>query len=371
MTTHTYVPVIKGKQSDLKALGRIATASKALVKPLVEIIPVPADLSIDDHLEKFAHNLIKYVSGIELSVDFYGFLPGAKLKTGVDATIGGLRLLRNKGLLVIPTYGFDRDEELWGSLHTEVQKMGRGFCFRVDVDDLDDRSEETWAAILERSAQLGLSPEDIDILIDLRYVGQTSPDALKNLVLDFLSFAPADSAFRSIVVSGSSALKHVGSIPQDGIGDVERRELRLWMELQTDLHDVHSLVFSDYGVVHPDFSIVGPNKNSNAKIRYTTSGKIRIFRGHRLREAPGFKQYHALADQVRNSSEYMGRAFSQGDTYIDDCADGTVRSGNLGTWVYVDMNHHIQHTAVQTQRLTAEIDANFSPEEVAAVMEAI
>lgn len=369
MPTYTYVPVIKGKENDLKAVSRVKVVSKSLFKPLVEIVPLPPKRTIDEHLDKFAHHLVKHVSGRDVFVDFYGFLPGAKLKSGVDATIGGLRLLKNKGLVVTPAYGFDRDDALWTPLQAEVQKLSNGFCFRVDIDDLDDRSEETWEAILERSAQLYLSPGNIDIFVDLRYVGQSSTQVLKNLVLDFLSFMPAGSKYRSLILSGSSALKHVGSIPQDGVGDVERKELRLWMELQADLYGVRSLIYSDYGVVHPDFSIVGPNKNSNAKIRYTTSGKIKIFRGHRLHEVPGYKQYHVLADQVRSAPEYMGRIFSTGDRYIDECAHGHVASGNLGTWVFVDMNHHVQHTALQVQKLTAEIDANFGAEELEAVME--
>jgi len=51
----------------------------------------------------------------------------------------------------------------WPLLYTEVPKMGRGFCFRVDIDDLDERSEETWEAVLERGAQLNLTPNAIDI----------------------------------------------------------------------------------------------------------------------------------------------------------------------------------------------------------------
>jgi len=52
---------------------------------------------------------------------------------------------------------------LWPLLCTEVQKMGRGFCFGIDIDDLDERSEETWEAVLERGAQLDLTPNAIDM----------------------------------------------------------------------------------------------------------------------------------------------------------------------------------------------------------------
>ena len=369
MPTHAYVPVIKGKENDVKAVSRITEPAQALLKPLVEIVPVPLKLTIDQHLEKFAHRVVKYLSNRDLFVDFYGFLPGAKLHGGSDATLGGFQLLRNNGVHCTPTYGFDRDDSLWTPLRSEVKKMGKGFCFRVDVDDLDDRSEETWEAILERSAQLGIEPGSTDVLIDLRYVGESNTEALKGLVLDFLSFMPQDNQYRSIVLSGSSALKHVGSVPKNGVGEIERKELRLWMELQADLHGLHNLTYSDYGIVHPEFSMGGPTPHANAKIRYTTSGKIKVYRGHSLAEGTKYKQYHSLSADVRNGTDYAGRGFSVGDRYIDDCADGNVRSGNLGTWVFVDMNHHVQQTALQLQKLVAEIDSDFSPGQVQEVME--
>lgn len=369
MVAFTYVPVIKGKQNDLKAASRIRDETKPFVKPLVELIPVPSDVFIDDHLEKFAHNVVKHLSNVELFVDFYGFKPGANLQSGIDATIGGFRLLRSMGVYVTPTYGFERDDSLWTPLRTEVQKIGRGFCFRVDIDDLDDRSEETWAAILERSAELGLTPKSVDIFLDLRYVGNSSTEDLKNMVLDFLAFMPTGAKYRSIILSGSSALKHVGEVPKDGLGEIERKELRLWIQLQMDLHGFQKVIYSDYGVVNPEFSIAGPNKNANAKIRYTTSGKIKVYRGHRLMDAPGYKQYHTLSEEVRNSDDYMTREFSVGDRYLDDCADMNVKSGNLGTWVFNDMNHHVQFAALQTRELNAKIDAQFSQEQLAEVME--
>lgn len=369
MAAHTYVPVIKGKENDLKAASRLSEAGRPFVKPFVEIVPVPPGISIDEHLDKFAHHIAKHMSGTNLFVDFYGFKPGANLDNGVDATIGGFSLLRSKGLLVTPAYGFERNDSIWTPLRAEVQKIGNGFCFRVDIDDMDDRSEETWAAILERSAELGLTPKLVDILLDLRYIGESSSDDLKNLILDFLSFMPNGSKYRSIILSGSSALKHVGGMPKDGVGEIERRELRLWIELQVDLHGFQKLIYSDYGVVNPEFSMVGPNKNANAKIRYTTSGKIRVYRGHRLMDAPGYKQYHVLSEEVRNSPDYVTREFSFGDRYIDDCADWNVTSGNLGTWVFVDMNHHVQYAALQSNELSAKIDATFSEDQLAEVME--
>ncbi len=84
-----------------------------------------------------------------------------------------------------------------------------------------------------------------------------------------------------------------------------------------------------------------------------------------------YKQYHQLSEQVRNDPQFKGRDFCAGDQYIDDCADINVGTGNLGTWVFVDMNNHIAQAAVQVQSLMTMIDAEFSVDQVEEVMEVV
>ena len=173
-TNSVYVPIIKGKANDLKSLSKLTVEAKKLIKPLVEILPVKPEDSVDEHIETFAHNIVKYAQFEELFVDFYGLLPGVKTDAGLDATIAGFRMLRKLGCFVTPTYGLDRDDAIWPLLNNEIKEAGKGFCFRIDIDDLDYRSEESWQEVIERSADLELAPQEIDILIDLRDVGQLS-----------------------------------------------------------------------------------------------------------------------------------------------------------------------------------------------------
>lgn len=368
---YSYSPIVKGKANDLKALSRLAPTVRGVVKPLVELVPVSAGESTDDHLLKFADYVVKYQSVGRLFVDFYGFLPGEKISTGLDATIAGFRLLRKKGRLVTPTYGLGRDPTLWPLLKKEVASNERGFCFRIDFDDLDDQSEESWQEIIERSAEMELDVGRTDLLIDLRYVGNRTVNELKERVLDFLSFMPSGKAYRSIIICGSSALKHVGEVPKDRVGDVLRKELRLWIELRLDIPESTTLVFGDYGVIHPEFSDMGPNKNANAKIRYTAGGRIYVHRGHKLFDPSDFAQYHALAERVRSSAQYRGANYSFGDRFIDECADFNSGPGNLGSWVLADMNHHVQYSANQLQKLVAQVTPNLSENQIGQLVDAI
>lgn len=356
MTSVLYSPIVKGKLNDLKALGRASSETRPMIKPMVETMPLPKGADIEKHIWRVANYIVKHVPLGELYLDFYGLTPGLKMPDGSDALLTGFRLVKALGRTVTPTYGFGRDDSLWPALRDVVVTQGQGFCFRVDIDDLDDQAEDTWAQILERTADFGLKSDNIDLMIDLRDVGEEDIGNLKEVVLDFLELVPSGSPYRSVIVAGSSALKTVGDMPKDGIGQINRNELHLWSRLRRDLDTNIDLRFADYGVVHPDFSDQGPNKYMNAKIRYTNGGRITYFRGHGLRHpVKDYHQYHHIAAQVRDSSHYCGRSFSYGDWYIDMVADGNLSHGSPGTWVLADMNHHLEYTARHMPRLIERI----------------
>lgn len=354
-SNHVYTPIVKGKMYDLKALGKLSASTRAAVKPLIEAMPVPKDRSIEEHLDKFTHNLKKYYPLGSIFIDFYGLMPGVITSEGHSGVIAGYKLLKMKGRIGTPTYGFERDDSIWKELRDIVDSFGQGFCFRIELEDMDDATEDTWAHIIGRTAELGLKPAEIDLLIDLRDIGKSEVAHLKEKVIDFLSFKPIGHEYRTIIVAGSSALKTVTEIEKDGEGDIARNELFLWSHLQVDLGESQEIVYGDYGVIHPEFSDAGANKNKNAKIRYTHGTGIRYFRGHKLADPPGFAQFHGLAERVRNSSVYRGKTFSFGDAQIDNCADLNTGSGHLGTWVQTDMNHHIEYVTNQMVNLRVEI----------------
>ncbi|MGH8547449.1 MAG: beta family protein [Methylococcales bacterium] len=361
---YVYTPIVKGKANDFKAVANLTSGARAAIKPLIELLPVPAESSIDPHLIKFADNIANHLPSGEIFVDFYGLLPGDVTRDGANAVATGFHMLVDRGRVVTPAYGFDRDDAVWTQLRSVVKRMNCGFCFRIDIDDLDDQAEDTWSEIIERASELKIVPAQADLLIDLRDIRQMDTAKLKGLVVDFLSLKPPGDAYRSIILAGSSALKTVADIPKDGVGEISQRELRLWMQLQSDLAGSTELTYADYGIVHPEFSDAGPNKNANAKIRYTKGAKFVIFRGHKLYDPSDFKQYHVLADRVRSSNQYEGRKFSFGDRYIDDCASYILGPGNLGNWVLADMNHHLEYTTKQVANLLQKVTSDLSEDEI-------
>lgn len=358
MINYIYSPVIKGKLNDLKALGKIPLSDRVMIKPLVEAMPMGKKTDVDKHLLTLTTYLVKHAPLGEMFLDFYGLRAGLKTSSGQDAVLAGFNIVKGLGRIVTPTYGFGRDDALWPHFNHLCKEFNQGFCFRLDLDDIEDAliAEDTWTHVFERSAEINLNPSQIDLVIDLRDIIDKDLDELHDLVLDFLSINPKHNEYRSIILVGSSALKTVSKIPKDNHMAIKRDELFVWAKLQRDLPETTNLIFGDYGVIHPDFSDQGPNKNMNAKIRYTSHGEITYYRGHGLLSPiKDYEQYHQLAYEVRDSTAYSGKAFSYGDSYIDDVATNSISPGTPATWVMADMNHHLTYTLKQLEVLTVKV----------------
>jgi len=245
-----------------------------------------------------------------------------------------------------------RREKMWVDLASLFPRLSRGLCFRIDVDDvLGGAHEDIWQQVAERTAQLGLKPSDVDVLMDLRSLHDRDERLLKESVIDFTLEAGRFKP-RTFVLSGSSALHTVSDVPADGELAVRRAELWLWAEIFTDTNLGPRIVFSDYGVVYPDFDRDTSATHINAKIRYTAQDKIHYFRGQLYSKIAPLFQYPELARRVVGSGIYAGRDYSFGDRYIHDCAAGWERPKAPGPWVFADQNRHFVYTANQAARLS-------------------
>ncbi|MFJ1471054.1 hypothetical protein QPK29_025320 [Massilia sp. YIM B02787] len=362
-----YVPVVKGSKYDLMAVGRVNKSVRTAIKPFVEAMPVdPQKPSIDEHVYKLCSGIRKHLPLGELFVDFYGLMPDDIVADGTNAIIHGFRLLKGLGRPVTPVFGFERNDELWDGLGAIAREFGKGFCFRLSRDDLDEyQFDDVWSQIIERSAQMNIPHDQIDLMLDYRHIDAESVKSLAENVISFLFHNPDVAQFRSVVVAGSSALKSVAEIEKDGMGEVVRQELHLWSFLWRDMPDNFKPIFGDYGVIHPDFSNQSPSKYVNAKIRYTVGDKIVYYRGHALHfPDKDYEQYHELASRVIADRRYVGRDKSDGDKCIDDCAKRMIGPGALGTWVAADMNHHVCYSARQMARLIQKLQLASSEQDV-------
>jgi hypothetical protein len=95
----------------------------------------------------------------------------------------------------------------------------------------------------------------------------------------------------------------------------------------------------------------------SSSIRYTGEDRWLIFKGPAFRDNPGYFRF--LARSLVNLSDYDGEEFSDGDAYINKCAEGSEKdkAGNLTTWREVGTNHHIERVVSDVAKFyVSEID---------------
>ncbi|NKC12609.1 MAG: hypothetical protein GKR94_10530 [Gammaproteobacteria bacterium] len=355
-TERPYVPVLKTKLGEANALKKLDPGVRRRVLPLLDFLPPPTSeyspIALVNRISKAASNFARSLDGCPaVYVDTYDIPPACKGPSGRQAIEPVCESCLSHGMSVIPIVGLGRTLE-----HTVavsklpfLQKSGVGV--RLEVEDLLNSS--IVVARLENTlGRLQLDTPIVDLIFDLRSLVGQSEARLSALVSVALVDVARLGPFRSTTICGSNYPVDVSEIPKDGQAIVERRELAIWRRVVAAVGTVRMPRFGDYAVVHPDFVELGPVPNANAKIRYAFGDHWIVRRGHSLRESPNYEQYRDLSRDVADGPYFHGANCSYGDQYIADCAAGRVGTGNLGTWVSVDVNHHITAT---TELIVAEV----------------
>ena len=84
-----YVPVLKGKLGEFKALFELENGIKDKIMPLIEIPPIPLNYdtgepakSVDEHLPNFIPNISRYWGKKRPAFADLNFIPDSKMKNG-------------------------------------------------------------------------------------------------------------------------------------------------------------------------------------------------------------------------------------------------------------------------------------------------
>lgn len=363
-----YTPILKGKANDLKALGKLPRSLTPHVHPLVELLSPNEGETVEASCARFAHQLRKHCPLQPVSVDLHAIAPTHTTEDGSPALEALCSSLRGLGISFTPVFGFDHEPELWERVGKIAVRAGHGLTFRLKIDDVE-AGEDAIADLIERLRDFRIPAAETNLLIDLESVGNLDEVALvrlRGLTQDFVDTALSAVNFRLISVIGSSMPKDVGEVPKDGCMPHYRKEMPLWLNVAAGVRS-ELIAFGDYGIIHPNFSDKIVATNANAKIRYTKGLHQHIFRGYNLKQGLKYGQYHDLARRVVESSVYIDRDHSYGDDYVWRCANREVGCGNLGTWVEVDMNHHMVYVAAQLPKLVNQVAAGVSANDLLAV----
>lgn len=357
-STKHYVPIIKAKEGEFKALQETFEPTKDGLTPLFEVVGIAWDYeegseskTIDDHLSKIGKKLLD-CWGVErrVFVDSNLLDPNRLMLDGATHHLVHLfNDFRARNIKAIPTTALDRSPNYKQAVSQIVGQDNRGICLRLQNASITILNlKESIDADLNL---YGINPNDCDLIIDLESINGNNSELLVFTLVTFINNAlPYVNDWRSVTIASTSFPTDLSDIGPNTIDSIDRTEWMFWRALiGSPLKRVPS--FGDYSIAHPEMLEMDPrNMRVSASIRYTHDTYWLIVRGKWLRKF-GFGQYHVLCQNLIARPEFCGAAYSWADNYINDCAAGTVGTGSPTTWRKVGNNHHFQKVVTQISNL--------------------
>ena len=345
-----YVPILKGKDGEFRALACLPASSGPNFTPFIDVPRRDVDSStkqpreaIDIYLAKKAKKLQRYWGTTRiLFVDVFDLDLGLRTYDGmtcVESLFNQLRILNIKS---IPVIGLDRsgDSDYVKAIRTIARADRRGVCMRLLKDDMEIPLD-TFSYVDELIGDLGLTKNNIHMLMDFRSLPTDDIDDTTEIATNFLANLPNTPGWQSITLSASGFPENLGDVKKNSINTLPRTELSLRDRLFSNKRNIPRFpAFGDYGICHPDILDFDPKYTPSAAIRYTTDREWLIVKAENLKKH-GFGQFRGLSIRLRQMPEYYGPNYSWGDRYIKECGERSAKHGNLTTWRQVGTNHHI------------------------------
>jgi hypothetical protein len=342
-----YVPVLKVKRGERKALQRISSTYHSRITPLLEIVKTKPGKTLRDHLDTTFTDLSDTVRP-------YPRCLLDALELVAEGEAGAEEVFQRAsaaGIVFTPVTGLARTVDLIPALAnranglalrlTRVEFEQGGLARRVD-------------AFLDRQ---GLVPEEIDLIIDLGGVESLIVEGIETLTNAFLAEVPSHQRWRTFTVSSCSFPLNMSVVQRNSDILVERSDWVSWRENLCGQRTSHQRIptFSDCVIQRPegveDFDPV--RMQVSASIRYTLEEEWFLIKGESTRSRRPGEQFPRLARQLvygRLSTRFYGSTHCNGCKLMKAAAEGMPGLGSAEAWRQLGTIHHI---SVVTQALAS------------------
>jgi hypothetical protein len=341
---------------EYQALNRLSDQAKGKITPLLEIPPVGFDFeagenreSWDAHLGDFGRRLRSKWQSRPCFVDLK-YIPKEVRVAGqhpIDFVFGQVR---DEGSTAIPVLSLASDRPFLNAVGRAVRADGRGTALRITLTDFDN--DEMASEIDERLSSVGVALTDADLIVDLGTPNFVPVKAFVRSLGILYEMIPTPNRWRTLTIVGSSYPQTVAGFEPETF--VTRYEWLAYKAFIGSLaRDARIPTFGDYAaatteLVELDMRLIKPL----AKLRYTIEDQWYLAVGKNVR-SNGFGQYRDMCTKLIRQSFFSGRTFSEADRYIEDCAKGVEKTGNLSTWVWVATNRHLTKVVYDLANLYA------------------
>lgn len=339
-----YVPILRCRKAELMALRLLPPEDKRKITPLIELSPNLLAfkrrknlINRDLFLEVTKQIVINWGQS-PLFIDFElieALFTSPKGKHPISFLAESARTIR---LPIIPVTGLRPSLNYGAALGSVVTADRRGICVRLRQEDL--RNPSLGEELRQLMAKLKLTPKQVDILVDLKLIGQVSMK-----LTEICARIPTLSSWRTFTLAGGAFPVDLRDIKKNSQHEQSRDDWLYWFKQVKEGPVLpRRPTFSDYTIQHPVYPEQRTERpNPSASIRYTSDIYWVIMRGQALygEGGPGHDQYWANARLLSKRKEFCGAGFSKGDEYISEIGQQTKKKGTPQTWLQAGINHHI------------------------------
>ncbi len=331
---HFYVPALKVKGGEKKALGQLAALHRARVLPLLEIVE-PAAKPVHPHLDTAFNGLAQALGGFQRCL-----LDCREIAVfGSDGANEAFSRAGAQGMPFTPVTGISRTADVVPAL----AHRSRGIALRVSAQDLARPG-----AVQAFLGRHGLKPAETDLIVDLGDVSSMVAAGISLMFRKTLGLVPHQPDWRTLTLMASAFPLSMGCVPTDGHALWEREE---WVAWRDDLFPARSSLarlpwFGDHGIQHPKgvegFDPV--RMQASAAIRYALEREWLLLKGRGSRAVPLKQQFPRLAAKLVQGNlhqHFRGPGHCAGCAEIAASACGAAGFGSPAVWRRIGTVHHI------------------------------
>lgn len=340
-----YVPVLKLKQGEKRALALVRPAVAALMTPLLEVVESVRAEPIAKHLSRAFHKLDRAVEGL----DRYLLDPRELAPLGEPAAREVFRRATDLGKPFTPVVGISRASGVRSALDAAQD----GLAIRLERGELEVPG--LGPRLMRFVGTHALVAAQLDLLVDLGSVDLMVTAGVADMALAFLREVPQPPTWRSVTLLASAYPKRP-DVGRNSDALVERVDWKAWRDV---LYPRRSTLrrmpaFGDSAIQHPA-GVEGfdPKKmRVSATLRYATQDNWLLVKGEATDVVPPSTQFPRLARRLTTSpleEHFEGEDHCSGCEGVVRAAGGAPGYGSATTWRCLGTVHHIT-TAVEGLR---------------------
>ena len=334
-----YVPVLKVKRGEKKALQSVSPKYASRISPLLEIV----ERNNEKKPTPTAH-LDTAFKDLAVSVQQYSncFLDAREIAPdGPDVAANVFQRAAAEGITFTPVTGISRTADVAAAL----QNRDNGIALRLMRSEFEEGN--LTHRVNSFLNQKGLKPAEVDLIVDLGTVHDLVVSGITTLTKAFLGDVPVHGQWNTLTVSACAFPYSMSVVGRDSHKFVERAEWMAWRDgLYVNRTDRRLPTFSDSAIQHST-GVEGFDPRImpvSASIRYAVSDGWLLIKGESTRRTPPSRQFPVLATRLAYGflrSHFAGADHCVGCESIKNAADGAPRLGSPEAWRRIGTTHHI------------------------------